>query len=193
MSVQYNIYANDGLGGPVDYSTVIATVSGLSYDVGPMAQPSDTTFAVRAFDTVSTLEESNVDARVEILVDPAGVDLASLPNAPSGIRVLPGPGGTAMVSWAYSPLNQGGPPTGFHVYIGSPTVGYGSPIATVPYASAIQFYSASLTSLTGGTSYQVGARSYNAAGDETNTNTVTFTASTSGPSPVTNLSATIIS
>ena len=72
MAISYNIYANDGMGGDVDYSTPIATTSDLTYATGPLATPSDNTFAVRAFDTASCIEEANTDARVRIILDASG-------------------------------------------------------------------------------------------------------------------------
>lgn len=138
------------------------------------------------------LEEQNTDARVTIDVSASGVDLAGLPNAPTGIGVVAGPGGTATATWGYSPLSEGSAPTGFHVYVGTPTVSYASAVATATYAPALTFFSASLSGLTSGSTYQVAVRSYNATGTETNTSIATFVASTSGPTPVTNVSATLL-
>jgi len=68
MATQYRIYKNDGAGGPIDYGTVVATVtSGTTYDTAPIATGSDVRFAVRAFDSLSTQEEKNVDAFVRIV------------------------------------------------------------------------------------------------------------------------------
>ena len=192
MSTSYHVYQNDGAGGAVDYTTIVATTASLTYNVGPLNIPSDWTFAVRAFDTVSLLEEKNVDARVRIQVNAAGVDVSSLPNAPTALRVTPGKSGTATVIWLYSPIGQGGIPTGFHVYIGTPTISYASPVATVSYAPALGTFTANLSGLTGGATYQVGVRSFNATGEESNTQFVSFLASTAGPLPVTNLTSTTL-
>lgn len=193
MATNYHIYSSNGLGGPVDYSTIVATRSTLTYDVGPLDYGSDWTFAVRAFDTVSGLEESNVDARVRILVSAAGADLAGLPNAPFGLKAVPTSGGGMKVTWAYNPRGQGAAPTNFHIYKGTPTVSYASPAATVSYAVSSHNFSATLTSLTNGATYQFSVRAYNASGEETNTVIFTAKASTSGPSPATNLASTILS
>lgn len=187
----YRVYANDGAGGPVDYTTPIGDTTGLTFDVGPLDYGSDWTFAVRAY--MGSLEERNVDARVRVLVSAAGVDLASLPNAPSNLSALAGPGGTATVSWVYNPRGQGAAPTNFHVYRGTPTVSYGSPVATVAYSPTAQVFSATLSGLTGGSTYQVAVRAYNATGEEANTSVATFVASTLGPKAPIDLAATVIS
>ena len=66
MGISYNVYANDGQGGYVNYDTPIATVNSPSYVVDSLGFPGDYTFAVRAFDTTSGIEEANTDARVRI-------------------------------------------------------------------------------------------------------------------------------
>ena len=40
-----------------------------TFAVGPLAAPSDNTFAVRAFDAASGIEEANTDARVRVVID----------------------------------------------------------------------------------------------------------------------------
>lgn len=189
---QYHVYANTGAGDAVDYGTPVATVAALSYAVGPLAPGSDWTFAVRAFDPGSGLEEHNVDARARILVSATGSDLGGLPNAPSGLGAAPGAGGAMLVSWAYSPLNQGAPPSGFRVYGGTPTISYAAPLATVPYSARPNF-SASLAGLADGASYQFGVRAFNATGEESNATLVTAVAASTGPAPVSNLAAAILS
>ncbi len=113
MPVSYHVYANDGRGGAVDYSTPIATTAALAYAAGPLAAPSDTTFAVRAFDAASGIEEANTDARVRIIVDADGNDATARPNAPLGLSATPMAGGALLVAWSYDPTGQGGPPSRF--------------------------------------------------------------------------------
>jgi hypothetical protein len=192
MSVSYHVYSNDGLGGPVDYTSIVATTALLVHPVGPLDYGSDWTFAVRAYDTVSALEERNADARVRILVSAAGADLAGLPNAPSGLGVRATAGGGATVRWTYNPRGQGAPPTGFRVYVGTPTPSFGSPAATVPYAAGASTFSASLSGLSDGTDYQAAVRSYNASGEESNTSAASFTAASVGPAPVSGLTASLV-
>jgi hypothetical protein len=192
-AVQYHVYANDGSDGPVDYTSAIATVDGLSYEVGPLAIPSDWTFAVRAFDVSSGLEEKNVDARVRIHLSAAGVDLGRLPNAPSGLAARATAAGTATVTWSYVPLGQGSAPAGFRVYVGLPTPSYASPAATVPYSASLSQYRAPLSGLAGGDAVGVAVRAYNSGGEEQNAVVVTFVAAATGPDAVSGLTAVVVS
>lgn len=192
MATHYHVYASDGLGGPVDYSAAVATVSGLTWASPALAAGSRWTFAVRAFDTVSGLEESNLDARASVALDAARADVTGVPNPPTGLTARATAGGTARVTWAYNPGGQGGAPTGFRVYAGTPAVGYATPAATVAYSAGSPSFSATLAGLTDGAAYVVAVRSYNATAEEANTSTVTLTADATGPSQVPSLVATVI-
>lgn len=192
--IQYRIYQNDGLGGPVDYSTVIATVAVLTWNTPPLPLSSDTTFAVRAVDTISGLEEQNVDARVRIRLDASGVDISALPNPPIHLGARATASGGAVISWQYNAGGQGGKPIGFRVYLNDGAggaVAYGTVIATVPYSTGRPTFFATLSGLAPG-DYVVGVRAYNATGAESNTVVATFTASGAGPDPVEDLTATAI-
>lgn len=188
MAIEYRVYANDGAGGPVDYGTVVATVAGLTWDTPPLAAPSDTTFAVRAFDTVSGLAEQNVDARVRVRIDAAGADVSGLPNAPTGLSARATGGGGAAVAWLYNAGGQGGKPTGFKVYIGTPSVSYATPALTVPYAAGRVAFIGRLAGLAAG-AYQVAVRAYNAAGEEPNAIIAPLVIPAGGPAPVDALAA----
>lgn len=190
--ISYNIYSNLGIGDPVDYGTVVATTSGLAWATPPLAANSRWTFAVRAFDVASGLEESNLDARASIVVSAAQADVTGGPNPPTGLTVRATAGGGAYVSWAYNPGGQGGAPTGFKVYAGTPAVSYAGVLATVPYVAGSRTFSATLSGLTDSAVYQVAARSYNATATEANADTVTFTADATGPDPVDGLAASVI-
>lgn len=193
MAINYHIYSGDISGGPVDYSTVVATVSALTWDTPALAANTVITYAVRAFDAVSGLEESNLDARVTIKVDASQADITGLPNAPMGLTATPKAGATALVSWHYNPNGQGGAPTGFRVYKGTPTVSYGAVAATVPYATGSRPFSATLsTGMSDGVTYEIAVRSYNAVGTEANTTVVGLTADATGPNPVESLTATVV-
>jgi hypothetical protein len=192
MSISYHVYSGDTSGGPVDYSAPVATVSTLTWDTPALAANTVVTYAVRAFDTVSGLEEQNVDARVTIRVDAAQADVTGLPNAPTGLTATPGAGATARVAWQYHPGGQGGAPTGFRVYAGTPTPDYGTIAATVPYSAGRSAYLATLPGLTNGSVYQVAARAYNAIGTESNAVVASFTADGTGPDPVDGLTATVV-
>jgi hypothetical protein len=193
MATNYRIYSGGMSGGPVDYSTPVATVSGLSWATPALPANAVVTYAVRAFDTVSGLEEPNVDARVTIRVNAAQADITGLPNAPTGLTATPAAGATARVAWQYNPGGQGGVPTGFRVYVGTPTPNYGAVAATVPYAAGKSAYLSTLAGpLVDGSIYQVGVRSYNATGTESNTTVASFTADGTGPSPVDSLTAAVV-
>lgn len=189
-TVNYHVYKNNDAGGPVDYSTVIATVTVPSYTYVSVF-PCDTIIAIRAFDPATGLEEQNVSARCRVRLDASGNNISAVPNAPDGLTVRPGAGGSALAQWAYNAGGQGGAPTGFHVYIGTPTVSFGSPVASAPYSTGRLLFSANLSGLSNAT-YQVVVRAYNATTEETNTNAVTFTASSIGPLPVEDLTGTAV-
>lgn len=174
MSLQYRVYANDGQGGPVNYSSPIATTAALSYSPAPLAAPSDSTFAVRAFDPVTGLEEANTEARVRILLDAQGQDISNRPNAPRALSVRATAGGGCQVRWAYSTAGQSSPPLGFLVYLTAGTVAdYQSPAASIPYLPGRAGYSCDLTGLADGVTYSVAVRSTNATATELNTTVVT--------------------
>jgi hypothetical protein len=157
MAISYNIYANDGSGGDVDYLTPIATTSDLTYATGNLSTPSDSTFAVRAFDTVSGVEEANTDARVRIILDASGNNVTTRPNAVVGLSAWPTAGGTCWVSWAYVATGQGGPPSLFNVSLtaaGAQT-STANPAATVAYLPGVSGYGCSLSDLAGNTPYTI--------------------------------------
>lgn len=192
MSTQYHIYKNDSAGGLVDYSTVIATISGLTYAASALPLSSDTTFAVRAFDTVSGYEDLSVDSTVRIVVDGSGVNITSRPNPPTMLAATAEAGGTALVEWSYNAGGQLGSPTGFKVWLTvGGTVNYAaSPAATVSYYRGTPRYSTVLSGLTDGTAYVVGVRAYNATTIETNTLSASVTGKTTAPTDVDGLTAT---
>lgn len=184
MATQYRIFANDLAGGPVDYSTVVATTASPTYSPAALPAGSDATFAVRAYDTVSGLTETNVDAVVRIATDAAGADVTGLPNAPTHLSATPGAAGSMTVRWSYNPGGQGGAPTGFHVYAGTPAVSYATPAATVSHVRGKPAYSATLAALADGAAYQFAVRAYNGTGEESNTATAAAVASSTGPAAV---------
>jgi hypothetical protein len=194
MALTYQIYSNGGTGGPVDYSTPIATTTDLSFVAGPLAAPSDNTFAVRCLDPSTNLEEANTDARVRIVIDADGLDVTGRPNPPDTLVVRPTASGGCRINWAYSPAGQGAPPSGFYVYLSPGGVpGYSSPAATVPYIPGRAGYSCDLSGLADGAAYAVAVRSYNAIAAETNTTVVaTVVGDATPPDAVDQLSITVI-
>mgnify|MGYP003532320853 FL=1 len=196
MATHYHVYANDHAGGPVDYGSVVATVTvGTTYAAAALSTSTDTTFAVRAFDSVSGHEEKNVDCRVRIVIDAAGVDVTGRPNAPYGLRARATAGGGATAEWAYNSASQGGAPTGFKVWLtlGDTPNYVASPAATVAYSTGTPYFRATLTGLTDATEYVVAVRAYNAAGNETNTSATSLVVGDStGPDSVDDLTATAV-
>jgi hypothetical protein len=192
MTTRYHVYKNDLLGGPIDYTTPIATTSGTSVNLAAPGASKDASYAVRAFDVGSGLEERNVDARVRVVTDGAGVDVTNRPSAPSGLTATATAGGTAQVAWQYPRVNPGGTPTGFHVYLGTPTPAYGSPALTVPYDGRAT-YQASLAGLADGVAYQVAVRAYNASAEEPNAVVAAVTGDATGPLPVDDLAGSVTS
>lgn len=192
MPPTYNVYKGNSSGGPVDYSTLVANVSGLTWTGTALGDSTQTNFAVRA--TEGGLEEQNTDATVLISLGASGQDLSGLPQAPIALRVVATAGGTALVEWSYPYVGGSGlPPTGFHVYVSpSPTLYYGVAYATVSAVGRGTSYHVTIPSLSNATTYVVGVRSYNAHGEEANTVTVAVTGDTVPPTSVANLTATLV-
>src|SRR5882757_4436380 len=105
MTIIYRVYSNGGMSGPIDYLTPVATTGALTYVSGPMPVASDTTFVVRAFDTLTNLEEANTDVRVRIVIGADGQDISGLPRAPHALSISPAVGGGCRVSWAFAPAS----------------------------------------------------------------------------------------
>ena len=155
MAISYHIYANDGRGGDVDDSSPIATTTGLTLTVGPLVAPSDNTFAVRAFDATSGIEEANTDARVRVVIDADGNDVSARPNGVIGLSARRTAGGTCRVSWSYDEAGQGGPPSLFAITL---TPGPAGPVATVAYLPGVAGYGCSLSGLSSPGTYTIGVR-----------------------------------
>lgn len=187
--LQYHVYSNDGAGGPVDYSNPIAATAGLTFNTLPLAPNSDHTFAVRASDPATGLEEENTNCRVRIVTDAASQDISARPAPPLSLTALRMAGGGIQVHWlpSISPLFARA--TGFKVYNGTPTPDYSSPVATVASTGA-RDYRATLAGLADGVTFQIAVRAFNASGEESNTNTVSVTADATPPNAVDSLTVT---
>jgi hypothetical protein len=156
MAISYNIYANDGMGGVVNYDSSIATTDELTWAIGPLGSPSDNTFAVRAFDSVSEIEEANTAARVRIIIDSSGNDVTSQPNRVRGLSATATVGGTCWVTWGYDATGQGGTPSEFAVTVtAGATPSLGTPTATIAYQTGVAGYGCTLTGLANNSLYTI--------------------------------------
>jgi hypothetical protein len=195
MSIEYHVYSNSGAGDPIDYSSAVATSSGLSWTSGSLTFPGTWSFSVRAYDSVSGLEEQNLDCAVSITLDSNGNDVTNRPLPPTAIRAFALTAGSIRVEWYYPPSVGPKAPTGFNVYTGvgaSPS--YGSPAATVAYSAGIaNTFVSNLAGLIDGTTYTIGVRAFNATAEELNMNTVSVTADATGPAAVVSLTGTATS
>jgi hypothetical protein len=189
-TIIYTVYSNTGAGDPINYSDPIDVTAGLTYTTGPLSFPSTWSFGVRASWAISGLQEQNVDAVTTIVLNALGQDITNTPPAPIGLRAFATAGGTIRVEWTEPPTSTAKTPVGFHVYLGSPTVNYGTIAATVLFSTGLAgSFVANIGPLTNGTTYLVGVRAFNAVSEETNTNTVSVTADGTGPSAVVDLTA----
>ncbi len=156
MAIVYQIFSNGGSGGPVDYSTPIATVSSTSYTTGALAPSGDYRFAVRAKDTITELAETNTQASVRIALDASGQDVGRLPNAPFALVARPTSNGGCLVAWSYFAAGQAAAPTSFLVYLAAGTTpSLTTPVATVAYQAGVSGYSCQLGGLADATAYTV--------------------------------------
>lgn len=186
--IGYHVYANTGIGDPINYASPVATVWDTAYTSPPVTGPATWSYDVRAFDSTTTLEEQNIDS-ITINIDASGNDVSNTPASPVSLSVLARAGGSIRVDWAYPGIAPGSAPTGFHVYIGpSGSVNYTDPASTVVAGSALLGqYTALLKGLTNGVMYQVGVRAFNAVAEEQNTFTTSVVALSVGPEAVVGL------
>lgn len=190
MTITYNVYGSDAAGQPIDYGTLVANVSATTW-TSPVLPPGTWGYGVRATDANG--EEQNLDCSVFVTINASGQDISNLPAAPQSLRAVPGKSGAVQVIWAFPPGQPAAKaPTQFFVYAGSPTPNYTTPAATVAANAAIQgVYSTTLSSLTPGTTYQIGVRASNGSGTESNTATVSVVPVATGPTPVIGLTASL--
>ena len=151
MAIVYRIYSNGGTGGPIDYSTPLATTPDPTYTTAGLAPSRDYRFAVRAFDTATGIEEANTQATRRLVLDGLGRATGDAPKAIHALVARPLVGGNCRVSWAYRSAGQATPPISFEVYL---TTGLhtdlGTPQTTVAYRPGALGYSCSLTGLSDG-------------------------------------------
>ena len=195
MSIEYHVYGNSGAGDPIDYSSAIATSSGLSWTSGALTFPGTWSFSVRAYDTVSGLEDQNLDCAISITLDSNGNDITARPLPPLALRAFAQAAGSIRVEWYYPQSAGPTAPTGFNVYTGTGgSPDYESPAATVAFSAGIaNTFVSDLTGFIDGMVYTIGVRAFNATAEESNTNTVSVTADATGPAAVVALTATATS
>ena len=165
----YHVYANTGAGDPINYATPIATVSGTAWTSGTLAAPGTWSFGVRAFD--GNGEEQNLDCAVVIVLDGNGNDITNRPMPPVGLRAFATAErvdpGRMVLSADRRPKGADGVQRLLHRRPRRELLQ--APAATVPFNIGIfNSFVANLTSLSGGTTYSIGVRAYNASGEEAN-------------------------
>jgi hypothetical protein len=114
----YRVYRNDGRGGPIDYSTIVASTPGLTWTSSALVYPGVHKFGVRAYDQTSSLEERNVDAVIVLKLDGSGVDITSMPDPPTNLSGILKASGSVRLDWSYQLTDPLKLPTGFRVYYG---------------------------------------------------------------------------
>ena len=188
-SVQYALFSNAGSGN-VNYDVVIATTYGLTYTTAPLAHAATWIWAVRAENAYG--REQNIDAVAEFELNSAGADISDSPPGPTGLRACPIKAAALRVEWTAQPVAGPSAPLGYHIYLNpSPALSYALPTATVLAGTVLPggSFSVDVPGLLNGVQYLIGVRAYNAVAEEANTNTVTATPDSEGPSQVTGLSA----
>jgi hypothetical protein len=195
MTIEYHVYGNSGAGDPIDYSSPLATTSGLSWTSGSLTFPGTWSFSIRAYDTVSGLEEQSLDCAISLILDSSGNDITNRPLPPTAVRAFALAAGSIRVEWYYPPSAGLKTPTGFNVYTGTgDSPSYVSPAATVAFSTGIaNTFVSNLAGFVDGTAYTIGVRAFNATAEESNTNTVNVTADATGPTAVVSLTGTATS
>lgn len=184
--IRYRVYMNSGKGDPIDYTTPVAEVTGMGWTSNVLTLPGDYKLGVRAYDPTSGLEEQNVDAVVEVVLDPGGNDVTKVPLPPLGPRALALAGGTVRVEWTCSVTDPSRQPLGFHVYVGiNSAPDYSSPASTVAWSDQREgCFSSELSGLKGGPLYSIGVRAFNAVGEEENTVVLAVSADSVAPAGI---------
>ncbi len=183
--IVYQIYANTGIGDPINYATPIATTTTTTYTTTALNPGGTYRFAVRALDSSTGLVDQNIDSAVEIVLSAQGADVTARPAPPIGLRALPVAGGGIRVEWSYLSLDRATLPLGFNVYVStSGQLSYGTPQQTVVYVKGRSAYGVTLTGYSGGAACTLGVRAVNAVGEEPNTTTITVVALATGPTAV---------
>lgn len=165
MPIVYRVYSNGGTGGPIDYGRPIASTTGTTATIGPLAAPGDYRLAVRASDAANGLEEANTVASVRIAIDSTGAAINPGPSAPFALVARSTAGGGCHLAWSYPRAIGSVPPANFLVWLtpGTTASTAGSPSVTVPYAGGIPAFTCELAGLADGTTYAVSVAARSAA------------------------------
>jgi hypothetical protein len=122
---------------------------------------------VRAYDTVTGLEEANTEAQVRIVIDADGADVTGRPNPPNAVGIATAQGGGCRVYWAYRLDPRYGTPEGFSVKLAPAGAAPGSAlVGTVPYVSGQVSYSWGFPGPFAFATYTAVVASYNATGTD---------------------------
>ncbi len=168
MPIVYRIYSNGGSGGPIDYSTPIASVATTTFTTGPLSAPGDYRFGVHACNSSTGIEELNTQASLRISLDANGNDTGQGPNVPFALVTRPTANGGCRVSWGYQPRGQAAAPKTFAVYL-TPglTPDLTTPAASVAYVPGQPSFGCQLSGLADGATYTVSVASVPAGGRPT--------------------------
>lgn len=193
--ILYDVYSGPDGGGPIDYTTPIATTSSLSLVVSGPTPGTSRRYGVRVRDSVTGLQEKNTDAQILVAASMSGTDATYVPFACQAVRGVPKPGGTVVIEWAWPYLDGRRLVKWFNIYLGrTGAVVFGRPAATVHYPAlkaGVFHFRAVLPGLLDGIGYSVVVRAANAFGEEQNTTTANFTARSSGPAPIGSLTSSL--
>lgn len=178
-----NIYKGDDTGGAIDWSVLIATVTGATFPVTDLPAGATRQYGIRTYDDVTGLVELGMMARCTIARDAAGNDVSEPPGGPSGIRATPLAAGAVRVAWIY--LGGGGRPDPDHfavfVTAGTAVDFTATPTAMVAMIKNSRNYTLDIPGFIDGTSYVVGVRGILGNADDGNAMVATFEAAGTGP------------
>lgn len=192
MAIVTRIYAGPPGGGPVDYTTAIATVSGTTHEIAGLAAGEKRRYAVRSVDTETGLEEYGTQAQLTLERDAAGADVSTRPAGPVGVSATPARAGGVTVAWAYFPRPDRPDPDHFAVWVtaGDAVDTSVDPDAIVPFAAFTPHFSAAVAGLADATAYAAGVRGILGGADDGNAEVAKFTAAAGAPLDVRAPSAT---
>ena len=188
----YRVYANDGQGGVINYTSPIAEVAGLSWTTDEL-HPGSYRFGVRAYDPASGLEEENLDASIALILDSEGRDATNVPAPPVGLRAIDRGAGRVRFEWTATGSPAIRRASRFHLYLAPGSItDFSMPYAVVPTATERgETYAAEVDSLADGVHYEAIVRAYNEFGEENNLRAIHITPDRTPPSRVDGLSAIV--